>query len=146
MSDENQLESSGKDGSASQREQQIQVATPALTGKSGSAGRLETPIQDREIPHFIISEVELEDLERGSGNGDREVLGGLVSVCITFGITAETVKGISAESRGFFWGATVLTALMGLFMWLKTKGERTRNKTLAERVRTRPTSPYLGDQ
>jgi hypothetical protein len=103
------------------------------------SGQLDASIQERKIPHFIISEVELEDLEAGAGTGDRQVAGLSAGVAIAFFVVFKTVKNLTPNTHAVFVaGFWFAIALFG-YSTTRTLVCLKRNHAIARRVRQRKT-------
>lgn len=116
----------------------VQELTAEGPTSQHNTGQLDAPIHHREIHHYIISEVELEDLEAGARSADSGFFGGLLSIAVAFCIAAWTVSGLAPGVRGFFWGVAAVCAVMMFVMGRKVVKTSDRAKELARRVRSRP--------
>lgn len=102
-------------------------------------GHLATPVQDREIPHYFIAEVELRMLETGSGNSDRTISGLAFGAAIAFGVVDRTVKDLSPYNHALFvmgFWAFMLVAFYSAYRALRA---RAVNRSIAADVRKRKT-------
>jgi hypothetical protein len=103
-------------------------------------GQLDTPVQDRSIPHFFISEVELAMLETGSGNSDRSVSGLALGAAIAFGIADRTVKNLSPYNHALFVVGFWVLLVLAAYSAFRALRARSLNKKTAAAVRQRKTS------
>lgn len=101
-------------------------------------GRLVTPVQDREIPHFYISEPELVMIETGSGNADRTIFGLAVGVAVAFGIVDRTVKGLGPYNHALFVVGFWFFTVLALYSGFRAARARAAHKRICADVRKRP--------
>lgn len=126
-----------------QTQQTVSSESPTNPGPN-AAGRLDASVQERRIPHYIISEVELEDLELGAGSGDRQVLGLSAGVALAFFVVVKTVKSMSAGNHALFVDGGWFALALFLYSCFRALRSRARNRTIATRVRTRKASETDG--
>lgn len=111
----------------------------------GLVGHLATPVQDREIPHYFISETELRMLERGSGNTDRTIAGLAVGAAVAFGIVDRTVSHLSPYNHAFFVVGFWVLLVLAVYSAIRAFNPRSLNRTTANDVRERQTTDTGGD-
>ena len=121
-------------GGAAPFPENVQVTPPT------PPGQLDTPVQDRSIPHYFISEVELAMLETGSGNTDRTVAGLAFGASVAFGVADRTVKDLGPYNHALFvvgfWALLLVAGYSALRAWRA----RSLNVKTAAAVKQRSTT------
>lgn len=101
-------------------------------------GRLDTPVQDRKIQYYFVSEVELRMFDEGLEGTERFPLGIAIGAAVACAIVDRTVKGLSPNNHALFvWGFFVSIALC-LYFANKVRKARSLIKNIVQDVRKRP--------
>jgi hypothetical protein len=112
--------------------------TSVPADKVPTLGNLLSPVQDRDIPHFIISEVELRMLEAMPGGSEPTWLGAAIGGLITFGLADQTLSKLSAYHHAFVVMGFWVSLFAFVYFTSRVFRERSMARKIAVDVRKRP--------